>query len=57
MVVLFYREEFQNDIKEIRDKYPEWKYGPTKKPYHELIEPMPSRLRPREKLKRKVKHY
>lgn len=46
--------EFRKDISELRTKHPEWRYAPLKQMETEHIEPMPSRLRPRDKLKKKV---
>jgi hypothetical protein len=38
----------------MKKQNPSWKYAPHKRMGHDEIEPMPSRLRPRDKLKRKV---
>lgn len=38
----------------MKKQNPSWKYAPHKRTGHDEIEPMPSRLRPRDKLKRKV---
>lgn len=48
--------EFRKDISELRTKHPEWRYAPLKQMETEHIEPMPSRLRPRDKLKKKVQY-
>ncbi|XP_046552297.1 uncharacterized protein LOC124261979 [Haliotis rubra] len=48
-----YEEEFEKDIQAIREVNPEWRYAPARQLVEELIEPMPSRLRPRNSLKRK----
>ncbi|XP_061197903.1 uncharacterized protein LOC133206015 [Saccostrea echinata] len=48
-----YEMEFRKDIMELRSKHPEWRYAPLKQMETEHIEPMPSRLRPRDKLKKK----
>ncbi|XP_022339079.2 uncharacterized protein LOC111134402 [Crassostrea virginica] len=48
-----YEMEFRRDISELRSKHPEWRYAPLKQMESEHIEPMPSRLRPRDKLKKK----
>lgn len=48
-----YEMEFRKDISELRTKHPEWRYAPLKQMETEHIEPMPSRLRPRDKLKKK----
>ncbi|XP_062607198.1 uncharacterized protein LOC134268987 isoform X2 [Saccostrea cucullata] len=48
-----YEMEFRKDILELRSKHPEWRYAPLKQMETEHIEPMPSRLRPRDKLKKK----
>lgn len=52
-----YEEEFAKDIRRIRDNNPTWRYAPAKRSIEELVEPMPNRLRPREKLKRKSKDW
>ncbi|XP_046329595.1 uncharacterized protein LOC124113351 isoform X1 [Haliotis rufescens] len=48
-----YEVEFEKDIQAIREVNPEWRYAPARQLVEELIEPMPSRLRPRNSLKRK----
>lgn len=54
MYMYHLRMEFRKDISELRTKHPEWRYAPLKQMETEHIEPMPSRLRPRDKLKKKV---
>ncbi|ESO86514.1 hypothetical protein LOTGIDRAFT_167034 [Lottia gigantea] len=49
-----YELEFAKDIAAIREQNPDWRYAPAKRFTAELVEPMPSRLRPREKLKRNI---
>ncbi|XP_069111991.1 uncharacterized protein [Argopecten irradians] len=48
-----YELEFKKDIEDLRTTNPQWRYAPLKRLSHDQIEPMPSRLRPRETLKRK----
>ncbi|OWF53524.1 uncharacterized protein LOC110446297 [Mizuhopecten yessoensis] len=48
-----YELEFKKDIEDLRTSNPQWRYAPLKRLSHDQIEPMPSRLRPRETLKRK----
>ncbi|CAC5384832.1 unnamed protein product [Mytilus coruscus] len=52
-----YEEEFAHDLEEMKKQNPSWKYAPHKRTGHDEIEPMPSRLRPRDKLKRKFSPY
>ncbi|XP_064599215.1 sex-determining region Y protein-like isoform X2 [Liolophura sinensis] len=49
-----YEDEFEMDMKLIRENFPGWRYAPMKKGAQELIEPMPTRLRDRRCLKRKI---
>ncbi|CAH1773223.1 unnamed protein product, partial [Owenia fusiformis] len=50
-----FEEEFIEEMAERRRENPDWKYGGVRKKLKaDLIEPMPSRLRPRAKLKRKL---
>ncbi|CAG2196739.1 unnamed protein product [Mytilus edulis] len=51
------KEEFAHDLEEMKKQNPSWKYAPHKRTGHDEIEPMPSRLRPRDKLKRKFSPY
>ena len=53
-LLIYYRQEFQKDIKCIKDNDPTWRYAPLRRISHDQCEPMPSRLRPRDTLKRKV---
>ncbi|KAK7504658.1 hypothetical protein BaRGS_00004144 [Batillaria attramentaria] len=48
-----YEQEFAQDIRKIRDKNPRWRYAPARYSQDELVEPMPNRLRPHDKIKRK----
>ncbi|KAK7115138.1 uncharacterized protein [Littorina saxatilis] len=48
------RDEFNNDIHEIRAHNPKWRYAPAKRSAEELIDPMSKRLRPRDKIRSKM---
>ncbi|KAL5021277.1 hypothetical protein ScPMuIL_000432 [Solemya velum] len=52
-----YEKEFQNDLKGIREQYPHWHYAPTKILKDKSVQPLQTRLRPREKLKRKIPFF
>ena len=41
----------------IRNENPDWQYVPTNRLAAELVEPMPRRLRPRNRLKKKVSRH
>ena len=49
------RDEFFDEMEERKRSNPFWKYGGVRKKLRsDLVEPIPSRLRPRDRLKRKV---
>ena len=51
------RIEFSKDMEAIRNENPDWQYVPTNRLAAELVEPMPRRLRPRNRLKKKVSRH